>query len=179
MMMPPQAVLFDLDRTLADTVALEPLRRSRQWSRIRGTLGLVREYPGMREVLRWLDETGVPTAVVTSSPDQYARLILDRLGWAPDVLVGYHATRHHKPHPEPLIHAAGLLGVPAREAVYVGDDADDVLAARRATMHSIAALWGARMPAALMAQKPDAMCTTPTALRCCLETTSMAHTPLP
>lgn len=165
-----QAVLFDLDQTLADTSALEPLRRARQWGRVRGALGFVRDYPGVREVLRWLEETGVPTGVVTSSPDRYASLILDRLDWAPDVLVGYHATRHHKPNPAPLLHASRLLGIAPREVVYVGDDVADMLAARRASMYGIAALWGARAPSELIALEPDACCSTLGDLLCRLET---------
>jgi phosphoglycolate phosphatase len=47
-----------------------------------------------------------------------------------------------KPHPAPLLHAAGLLGLEPRECVYVGDAERDVQAGRAAGMHTLIALFG-------------------------------------
>ena len=47
-----------------------------------------------------------------------------------------------KPHPAPLLHAAGLLGLEPRACVYVGDAERDVQAGRAAGMHTLIALFG-------------------------------------
>lgn len=51
--------------------------------------------------------------------------------------VAYEDTENHKPHPEPLLRAAELLGVRADECVYVGDVENDAVAARAAGMKII------------------------------------------
>ena len=47
-----------------------------------------------------------------------------------------------KPHPMPLLHAAGLLGLAPRHCVYVGDAERDVQAARNAGMIPLVAGFG-------------------------------------
>lgn len=58
--------------------------------------------------------------------------------------VGYEDTKHHKPHPEPLLVAARRLKVRPDECVYVGDAPTDAQAARRAGIRFIA--YGRRIP---------------------------------
>ena len=52
------------------------------------------------------------------------------------------STPRAKPHPDPLLHAATLLELPASACLYVGDDLRDVQAARAAGMAVIVAAWG-------------------------------------
>ena len=52
------------------------------------------------------------------------------------------STANAKPHPQPLLHACKLMGSAPRHCVYVGDAENDVLAARRAGMRSVVALYG-------------------------------------
>jgi len=49
---------------------------------------------------------------------------------------------HAKPHPAPLLHAAGLCKVEPGACIYVGDDLRDVQAGRAAGMKTIAVTWG-------------------------------------
>jgi HAD superfamily hydrolase (TIGR01549 family) len=49
-----------------------------------------------------------------------------------EVVVGYHDTGSHKPHPEPLLLAVGRMSLKPEEAVYVGDSESDAQAARAA-----------------------------------------------
>jgi HAD superfamily hydrolase (TIGR01509 family) len=72
--------------------------------------------PGARELLTELRARHVPCALVTMS---YERLVAPVLAQLPkgtfDVVVTGDAVERGKPHPEPYLHAAGLLGVdPAR-----------------------------------------------------------------
>jgi HAD superfamily hydrolase (TIGR01509 family) len=72
--------------------------------------------PGARELLADLRSRHVPCALVTMS---YERLVAPVLAQLPkgsfDVVVTGDSVERGKPHPEPYLHAAGLLGVdPAR-----------------------------------------------------------------
>jgi|SRR3989344_2167079 len=53
------------------------------------------------------------------------------------VTIGYQDTEKHKPEPDPLLLAAKKLGVPTSECVYIGDSANDIIAATAAGMKSI------------------------------------------
>ena len=57
-------------------------------------------------------------------------------------LVAGDTLAERKPHPLPLLHAAGLLGLEPRECVYVGDAERDVQAARNAGMIPLVAGFG-------------------------------------
>jgi len=65
---------------------------------------------------------------------------LDRL--IPTV-VGCDTCENHKPHPEPVERALALLGVPAENALFVGDSPHDVESGRAAGVMTVAATWGA------------------------------------
>ncbi|HET8730127.1 MAG TPA: HAD-IA family hydrolase, partial [Moraxellaceae bacterium] len=49
---------------------------------------------------------------------------------------------HSKPHPEPMLKAAHVLGVAPADCVYVGDHRRDIEAGRNAGMVTVAAAWG-------------------------------------
>ena len=67
-----------------------------------------------------------------------------------------------KPHPDPLLHAATLLGLQPSQCVYVGDDERDIVAANAAGMRGIVAMYGylgvatppEQWPAAAWVQSP-------------------------
>ena len=66
---------------------------------------------------------------------------LDHLSHAACVVCG-DTCAHAKPHPEPLLHAADLLGVAPECCLYVGDDERDIQSANAAGMPGIIALYG-------------------------------------
>ncbi|MFA5987339.1 MAG: HAD family hydrolase [Candidatus Paceibacterota bacterium] len=53
------------------------------------------------------------------------------------VAIGYEDTKNHKPHPEPLLLAAKLVGVMPTECIYIGDALTDVQAGNAAGMKTI------------------------------------------
>lgn len=57
-------------------------------------------------------------------------------------IVSGDTTPYSKPHPEPLLEAARLLGVAPSQCVYVGDDERDVVAGLAAGMQTVAACYG-------------------------------------
>jgi beta-phosphoglucomutase family hydrolase len=175
--MPLQAVIFDLDGTLVDSMPLH----HRIWVQALATVGL--EFPEelfyrlggwtTREIIRRLAlEQGktvdvdsladlrdrafrehrheaeaipeivgaarhfhghLPLAIATGGTRAQATAILTRLGLLElfPVLVCAEDTRNHKPHPEPFLRAADLLGVEP-SACLVYEDTDAGLAAAEA-----------------------------------------------
>lgn len=103
-----------------------------------------RLFPGMRQVLGNLAGRRIPWGVVTNKPEYLTRPLLEALNLADEcaVAVGGGTTTHTKPHPEPMIFAAGQLAVKPRACVMLGDDPRDIQAARSAGMTGLAAAWG-------------------------------------
>ena len=78
--------------------------------------------PGARELLTALQEAGVPCGLVTMSYEPIARAVVDALG--DDVfaaVVTGDSVRHGKPHPEPYLTAAAMLGVAPADCTAIED----------------------------------------------------------
>jgi 2-phosphoglycolate phosphatase len=101
-------------------------------------------FDGVSALLARLDAQRVPWGVVSNKFERYVKPILMALGLTgrAAATVGGDTTPHAKPHPEPLLYAARLVGLPAVGCVYIGDDLRDVQAGQAAGMHTIAAAYG-------------------------------------
>lgn len=104
-------------------------------------------YFNFDEIIRELDGK-IPQAVVSSKKrDQY---YIDIEGknlhdyFHPIVLL--EDTKEHKPHAEPLLHCAKLLGVDPKKCLYVGDSLSDFESAKNAEMDFAFAYWGSFNP---------------------------------
>ncbi len=196
----PVAILFDLDGTLVDSIALilggfrysfaahgvpEPsldeitagigtplAAQFRSYARDDAHLAalmesyrafqrehhdlLLREYAGIRDLLGELRRAGHPVAVVTSKGLALATRALEftGLGGHVDALVGLESTEHHKPRPEPVLHALALLDRQPADAIFVGDSPHDIAAGRAAGVTTIAVTWGAFGEVALSSARP-------------------------
>jgi phosphoglycolate phosphatase len=51
-------------------------------------------------------------------------------------------TANKKPHPEPILHACAILGVPPAANLHIGDSDNDLLAARAAGCRAFAVPYG-------------------------------------
>jgi pyrophosphatase PpaX len=105
---------------------------------------LVTLYPGVREMLAGIQEAGLPMGIVTSKSrisagPSFARFALDR---PMRVVITYEDTERHKPHPDPLLHAARALDLSPDTCWYIGDSTHDMEAARAAGMVGIGVTWG-------------------------------------
>jgi N-acetyl-D-muramate 6-phosphate phosphatase len=189
-----QAVLFDLDGTLADTapdlgaalnrlraeqgLAPMPLEQVRPFASA-GARGLVhvgfgtkpgdseydalreaflefyrerpcvetRLFPGIPELLAEFARRSIAWGVVTNKATRFTERIIATLKLAPACVVCGDTTPHLKPHPAPLLHAAGLLALPPERCLYLGDDLRDIQGARAAGMRAVAVDWGYHHPA--------------------------------
>ena len=103
-----------------------------------------RLFDGMHEVIDALDANAIRWGVVSNKFERYVRPIVDWLGLGARsaTAVGGDTTAFSKPHPEPLLHAARLLGADPTRCIYVGDDLRDVQAGRAAGMRTVAAAYG-------------------------------------
>jgi HAD superfamily hydrolase (TIGR01509 family) len=95
--------------------------------------------PGARRLLAELRERAVPCALVTMSWQPLARTFLDAVapGTFAVVVTGDQVTRG-KPHPEPSLHAARLLGVDPADALAVEDSPTGVASATAAGVMTLA-----------------------------------------
>jgi phosphoglycolate phosphatase len=103
-----------------------------------------RLFDGIAPLLAALEARGIRWGVVTNKAERFTVPVVAALGLAERaaVVVSGDTTPHPKPHPAPLLHAAGMLGVAANCCVYVGDDLRDVQAGNAAGMATIVAAYG-------------------------------------
>ena len=101
-------------------------------------------FDGIDALMVALEHKGVAWGIVTNKAARFALPIAQTLGFAQRAacIVCGDTTAHTKPHPAPLLHAAGLIGVAPRHTLYVGDDARDIEAATAAGMRGVVAAYG-------------------------------------
>lgn len=94
--------------------------------------------PGALELLRELKEAGIKTALVTMSMHRMARRVADSAGFeAFDVVVAGDDVKFGKPHPEPYLKAAELLGVNPADCVAFEDSKTGLTSAELAGTKAI------------------------------------------
>lgn len=108
--------------------------------------------PGARELLAEVRAAGIPTALVTMSIRRMADRIASALdveldGPAFDVVVAGDEVERPKPHPDPYLRAAELLGVDARDCVAVEDSEPGVASAVASGATTLAVPFHVPLPA--------------------------------
>lgn len=89
--------------------------------------------PGARELLFQLRQKGVRTALVTMSLRSMALQVVNAISFdAFDIVVAGDDVVHGKPHAEPYLKAANLLGVSPSECVAFEDSISGILSAEAA-----------------------------------------------
>jgi phosphoglycolate phosphatase len=105
-------------------------------------------FPGILGVLDHLDAHRIPWGVITNKPAGLTVPLLEALKLFDRAacVVSGDTLPLQKPHPEPLLHAAGQIHHPPARCLYVGDAERDVEAGRRAGMVTLVALFGYLAP---------------------------------
>ena len=113
---------------------------NRYW---RANIKSVSCFVGVAELLMGLSSTKVILGTVTSrnSSDAYSLLDAARLRGYMQIVVTWGNYRVPKPSPTCLIVALQKAGKPPSKAVYVGDQATDILAAKSAGVLAVGAIW--------------------------------------
>lgn len=103
-----------------------------------------RLFPGMDDVLAFLEERRLPWGIVTNKPSTYAAPLLRalQLDARCATLVCPDHVQHRKPHPEPLQLACRHIGCGAEHSIYIGDHRRDIEAGRNAGMPTVACAFG-------------------------------------
>ncbi len=116
-------------------------------------------YPEVEKTLEKLRERGYRMAIVTNKPSQFVGPILKNLAVDSyfDHIVGGEDLPRKKPDPLPLLHACERLGRSPEEAVMIGDSSNDILAARAASIPSIAVRYGYSAERPIESYGPDAV----------------------
>ena len=123
---------------MTDSVT-EQLRREIPWR------------PGAQELLRELRRRGVKTALVTMSLRRMALQVVEAIDFdAFDVVVAGDDVVHGKPHAEPYLKAARLLGVDPSQCVAFEDSISGILSAEAAGTKAVGIPNVIRIP-----QHPD------------------------
>ena len=101
-------------------------------------------FRGMAELVDRLEADGLRWGIVTNKAERFALPLMHQLGYGTRsaCIIGGDTTPHMKPHPAPLLAAAEILGLPATQCVYVGDDERDILAGKAAGMKTVAVRFG-------------------------------------
>ena len=115
--------------------------------------------PGADEVTRALKARGVKLAVASNKPGVFSRQLLAHFGILDRFLVVHGPDDGFPPKPAPhmVFMALALLGVPAAEALFVGDMPIDVLTARAAEIAVAAVSTGSATAEELVAAGPDVL----------------------
>jgi len=93
--------------------------------------------PGALSAVAALKARGIAVAVVTNSPTNVARALLEQARIVPDILVTGSDVPAPKPAPDGILKALRMLDTVAADAVFVGDTKYDREAARRAAIRFI------------------------------------------
>jgi len=103
-----------------------------------------RLFPGIAELVDRLESDGLRWGIVTNKAERFALPLMRQLGYATRAacIIGGDTTGHMKPHPAPLLAAAGILELPPASCIYVGDDERDIAAGKAAGMPTIAVRFG-------------------------------------
>jgi HAD superfamily hydrolase (TIGR01509 family) len=111
------------------------------------------EVPGARRLVEELTSGGIPVAVVSSSPTDRVRRMLERLGLdrSVTVVVGGDAVLRGKPDPDGYLAAAAELGVPPANCVVIEDSERGIDAGLSAGAVCVQVTSGAPHPGAALA----------------------------
>ncbi|MEQ1881903.1 MAG: phosphoglycolate phosphatase [Burkholderiales bacterium] len=91
-------------------------------------------YPDVFSTLASLRHRGLKLACVTNKPKRFAEPLLKHLALMPalDLVLSGDSLSRKKPDPLPLLHVAGVFGVPPARLLMIGDSSADTGAARAA-----------------------------------------------
>lgn len=111
------------------------------WSRRNMVLdSRLRLMSGVMKLLQNLKEKGYKIALVTSTPHEYVKIVLDRFEIFPyfNIIVAGDEISNGKPNPEPYIKAIRELGLSSSDCVVVEDALDGVKSGKSAGCFVIA-----------------------------------------
>jgi pyrophosphatase PpaX len=147
-----EAQIAYIDATHVDSLVVE----FRRWYELNHD-EMARPFPGMVHLIRVLNELGYKIGIVTNN----SRIALDKglelLGI--DQWINCSITRDDvketKPSPEGILKALSILEMDTDQALFIGDTAQDIVAARAAKVSSALVSWSHISPEKRVQINPD------------------------
>lgn len=120
-------------------------------------------YPGIGELLDFLEDNRIPKAVLSNKPDGFTKDMAEALlgQWTFFEIRGERPPTPRKPDPASALEIAAGMGVPPQRVLYLGDSGIDMQTAARAGMYPVGALWGFRSADELKLNGARALVKTP------------------
>lgn len=133
----PRCLLFDFDNTLVNSDS----RRDNSGHWLSGfpdeCIEGYKLYDGWKAVLKWAEDKGIKTAIISTTPKDHIEKALSHLGIQVDAIYGQVKKNSGKM----LISAINDFCGKPEDALYVGDNRKDADIARMANVHFAAAVW--------------------------------------
>ncbi len=109
-----------------------------------GVARFSKPYDGVVETLTRLRTHHMPLAVITNKLEGLSEKLLRALQMRDffEFLIGFDSLPEKKPHPLPILHVCERMDVRLAEALFVGDSATDVAAARAAGCRIVCVNYG-------------------------------------
>lgn len=119
--------------------------------------GGIHLFPGIKELLEKLLEMNIKVGLVSNGTGGRIKSEMKKNGIDKcfSTLVTDDEIKDFKPNPIGIQHALGKICVDARDALYVGDMAEDVQAGKNAGTSTAAVTWGAHSIERLRPAEPD------------------------
>jgi phosphoglycolate phosphatase-like HAD superfamily hydrolase len=156
------AVIFDLDQTLVDTSHFEILRMERKWNVITQNIHTTIVYESINEIFSYLRSKEIIIIIITTSPSNYCRSIINHFKWQVDGSICYHDVAPHiKPHPAAFLKAIRDFKLDVTKTISAGDRDIDVIASKKANILSIGCVWGTKEKSKLIDSNPAFLAETP------------------
>jgi 2-phosphoglycolate phosphatase len=101
-------------------------------------------FDGMSELLDNLEQQAIPWGIVTNKPAWLTDPLMEAMRFTQRTpcIVSGDTCDHSKPHPQPMLHAASLIGTDPGACLYLGDARRDIEAGKAAGMMTAAATYG-------------------------------------
>lgn len=99
----------------------------------------IKKIDGAEDILSWLKDKSIPTAIVTSKGEHRAEAQIDLLGWQNyfQAMIGKVEGRPEKPSPVPVEMACTALNTLPSESIMIGDGVGDMKAGSRAGLFTV------------------------------------------
>lgn len=114
-------------------------------------------YPGMKEIIEYLDKKDVHLAIFTGKGNRSATITLKELGVYDyfEMLISGDEVSRHKPDPEGLNIICEKNGFNRERVLLIGDSPVDAIAAREAGIVMGSVIWDSYAKEKVVEEKPD------------------------
>lgn len=110
-----------------------------------------RPYPGVPELLDFLEKKSVPKAVLSNKVQDFTSKMVSSLlsRWSFFPVMGHKEGIPLKPHPKGALEISRILGIEPQRFLFIGDTETDMRTAVAAGMYPVGVRWGFRSEKAL------------------------------